>query len=130
MRSDSGGSASARSGTEPRHVCPHFHGAVELIGRRWTGAILYALADEGPLRFAELKEAVPGMSDRLLSTRLKELEKSGLVSREVQPGNRVHVSYALTTKGESLRPVMGTLRDWARRWHQASAAGAGRRAPT
>jgi len=90
-----------------------------LIGRRWTGAILYALVDEGPLRFADLKEAVPGMSDRLLSTRLKELESAGLVRREVTSGPRVKVSYQLTKKGESLKPVMGTLADWARRWHPA-----------
>jgi DNA-binding HxlR family transcriptional regulator len=100
-------------------VCPHFHGAVELIGRRWTGAILYALADGGTLRFADIKEAVPGMSDRLLSARLKELEDTGLVRREVRPGSRVRVSYELTRKGESLKPVMGNLRDWARRWHHA-----------
>ena len=77
MRSEQGGSASHEvdgTGTEPKHVCPHFHAAVELIGRRWAGAILYSLADDGPMRFAEVKEAVPGMSDRLLSTRLKELE--------------------------------------------------------
>ena len=104
---------------EPRHVCPHYHAAVELIGRRWTGAILYALADEGPLRFAELKEAVPGMSDRLLSTRLKELEGAGLVRREVQEGPRVHVSYELTAKGESLKPVLGAVKKWARQWHSA-----------
>ncbi|HET8593015.1 MAG TPA: helix-turn-helix domain-containing protein [Solirubrobacterales bacterium] len=103
---------------KPRQVCPHFHCAVELIGRRWTGAILYALTD-GPLHFAELKEAVPGMSDRLLSCRLKELEEADLVSREVLPGNRVRVSYELTEKGRSLEPVMGELRDWARHWHRA-----------
>ena len=104
---------------EPKHVCPHFHGAVELIGRRWTGAILYALADEGPLRFAELKECVPGMSDRLLSTRLKELEAAGLVRREVQQGRGLRVSYELTSKGDSLKPVMGSLQAWAQRWHPA-----------
>ncbi len=97
----------------PQRVCPHFHRAVELIGRRWTGAILYSLTD-GPLRFAELKAAVPGMSDRLLSTRLKELEEAGLVRREVHPGTPVRVSYELTSKGESLGPVIGNLRDWAR----------------
>lgn len=107
----------ATAEVEPKHVCPHYHAAVELIGRRWTGAILYALADEGPLRFAELKEAVPGMSDRLLSTRLKELESSGLVHREVQEGPRVHVSYELTPKGESLKPVIGAMKKWAREWH-------------
>jgi DNA-binding HxlR family transcriptional regulator len=91
---------------------------VELIGRRWAGAILYALTN-GPLHFAELKEAVPGMSDRLLSHRLKELEEAELVKREVQEGNRVRVSYELTAKGHSLEPVMGGLREWARHWHRA-----------
>jgi DNA-binding HxlR family transcriptional regulator len=91
---------------------------VELIGRRWAGAILYALTG-GPLHFAELKEAVPGMSDRLLSHRLKELEEAGLVKREVHPGKRIRVSYELTAKGHSLEPVMGGLREWARNWHRA-----------
>lgn len=108
----------ATGSAKPRQVCPHYHGAVELIGRRWAGAILYALTN-GPLHFAELKEAVPGMSDRLLSHRLKELEEAGLVRREVQPGNRVRVSYELTKKGHSLEPVMGELREWARSWHRA-----------
>ncbi|HET8593297.1 MAG TPA: helix-turn-helix domain-containing protein [Solirubrobacterales bacterium] len=108
---------STQGSAKPRQVCPYFHSAVELIGRRWTGAILYALTD-GPLHFAELKEAVPGMSDRLLSCRLKELEEAGLVSREVLPGNRVRVSYELTEKGRSLEPVIGELRDWARHWHR------------
>jgi DNA-binding HxlR family transcriptional regulator len=101
-----------------RKVCAHYQGAVELIGRRWAGAILYALAD-GPLHFSELKNAVPGMSDRLLSCRLKELEKAGLVSREVKEGTRVRVSYELTKKGHSLEPVMADLRAWAREWHPA-----------
>jgi DNA-binding HxlR family transcriptional regulator len=118
VRSETG-AGRARGTAKPRQVCPHFHGAVELIGRRWTGAILYALTD-GPLHFAELKEAVPGMSDRLLSCRLKELEEAGLVRREVQPGNRVRVSYELTRKGHSLEPVIGELREWARHWHRVA----------
>jgi DNA-binding HxlR family transcriptional regulator len=99
-------------------VCPHYQGAVELIGRRWSGAILYALTD-GPLRFAELRDSVPGMSDRLLSTRLKELEQSGLVARSVEEGTPVRVSYRLTRKGASLEPLIGELTQWARRWHRA-----------
>ncbi len=67
-------------------VCPHFHAAIELIGKRWTGAILSALT-EGPQRFAELVRAVPGLSDRLLSQRLRELEEEGLVEREVEAGH-------------------------------------------
>lgn len=118
MRSDSGKGPAASARPARKQVCPHYHRAIELIGRRWAGAILLALT-RGPLRFAELKESVPGMSDRLLSTRLKELEEAGLVRREVQPGSRVHVSYELTKKGQSLEPALGTLRDWARRWHPA-----------
>jgi DNA-binding HxlR family transcriptional regulator len=91
---------------------------VELIGRRWSGAILYALTD-GPRRFAELRGAVPGMSDRLLSARLKELEEAGLVERTVEEGTPVRVTYGLTAKGQSLEPVIGELRDWARRWHRS-----------
>lgn len=119
MRSDSGkGPTASERSAQPKQVCPHYHQAVELIGRRWAGAILLTLTN-GAMRFAELKESVPGMSDRLLSTRLKELEGAGLVRREVQPGSRVHVSYELTKKGRSLEPALGTLRDWARRWHPA-----------
>jgi DNA-binding HxlR family transcriptional regulator len=117
VRSEAG-AGHARGRAKPKQVCPHYHGAVELIGRRWAGAILYALTG-GPLHFAELKEAVPGMSDRLLSHRLKELEEAELVKREVKEGNRVRVSYELTAKGHSLEPVMGGLRDWARHWHRA-----------
>jgi DNA-binding HxlR family transcriptional regulator len=96
-------------------VCPHFHAAIELIGKRWTGAILSALT-EGPLRFGELAKAIPGLSDRLLSRRLRELEESGVVQREVEAGTPTRVSYSLTEKGADLRPAMSELRAWARRW--------------
>jgi DNA-binding HxlR family transcriptional regulator len=96
-------------------VCPHFHAAIELIGKRWTGAIVSALT-EGPLRFGELAKAVPGLSDRLLSQRLRELEDAGVVQREVKPGTPTRVSYSLTEKGADLRSTMSELRAWARRW--------------
>lgn len=104
-----------------RGVCPHFHAAIELIGKRWTGAIVCALT-EGPLRFGELGKLVPGLSDRLLSQRLRELEEEGLVEREVEPGAPVRVTYSLTAKGAELRPAIAELRSWARRWN-----GSGRR---
>jgi DNA-binding HxlR family transcriptional regulator len=96
-------------------VCPHFHAAIELIGKRWTGAIVCALIDR-PQRFGELAKAVPGLSDRLLSQRLRELEEAGVVEREVEPGSPVHVTYSLTEKGADLGPAIGELRLWARRW--------------
>jgi DNA-binding HxlR family transcriptional regulator len=99
-----------------RGVCPHFHAAIELIGKRWTGAILCALTD-GPLRFGELGRVVPGLSDRLLSQRLRELEEEGLVVREVEAGAPVHVTYSLTAKGAELGPAIAELRSWARRWN-------------
>lgn len=99
-------------------VCPHFHAAIELIGKRWSGAIVCALT-ERPLRFGELTKAVPGLSDRLLSQRLRELEEEGLVEREVEPGSPVHVTYSLTEAGAELRPAIDELGDWARRWKRA-----------
>lgn len=103
----------------PADVCPDFHSAIELIGRRWAGAILWALG-ESPHYFAELTAAVPGLSDRLLSRRLRELEAAGLVERSVEPGTPPRVSYALTRKGRELVPVMADLRSWARAWKLSS----------
>jgi DNA-binding HxlR family transcriptional regulator len=106
----------ATAATQPsKAVCPHFHAAIELIGKRWTGAILSALT-ERPLRFGELAKAVPGLSDRLLSQRLRELEDEGLVERVVEPGTPVRVTYSLTPKGADLGPAIAELRSWARRW--------------
>jgi DNA-binding HxlR family transcriptional regulator len=99
-------------------VCPHFHAAIELIGKRWTGAIVCVLA-ERPQRFGELGRAVPGLSDRLLSRRLRELEEEGLVEREVEPGSPVRVTYSLTAAGAELGPAIDELRTWARRWKRA-----------
>jgi len=108
------GSHSA-SGVEPASVCPHFHAAIELIGKRWTGAIVCALT-ERPMRFGELGKAVPGLSDRLLSQRLRELEEEGLVQREVEAGTPVRVTYSLTEIGTELGPAIGELKGWAKRW--------------
>jgi DNA-binding HxlR family transcriptional regulator len=98
-------------------VCPHFHAAIELIGKRWTGAIVCALT-EHPLRFGELSKAVPGLSDRLLSRRLRELEEKGVVERLVEPGTPVRVTYSLTEKGMGLGPAIAELRLWAQRWNR------------
>lgn len=96
-------------------VCPLFHEAIELVGRRWTGAILRALMD-GPLRFSEVAAAIPELSDRLLSERMKELEARGLVRREVISGPPLRVRYRLSPMGHELEPALGELQRWARRW--------------
>jgi len=96
--------------------CPYYHQAVELIGRRWTGAILEILLQSGPLRFSTIAAAVPDLSDRMLSDRLKELESYHLVERTVYPGPPVRVQYALTHAGLQLAPALEELKRWAQRW--------------
>src|ERR1700758_3173876 len=89
----------------PAHgCCPFYHEAVELVGRRWTGAILRVLMD-GPLRFSEVSQAVPELSDRLLSERMKELEARGMVERTVIPGPPLRVQYELSQMGSELEPA-------------------------
>jgi|SRR5579884_1669004 len=95
--------------------CPRFHHAVELIGRRWSGAIINAMIP-GPQCFNELLAVVPGLSDRLLTERLRELESEGLIRRSVLPGPPVRVSYELTESGKDLEPVLRALGRWAERW--------------
>ncbi len=96
-------------------VCPVFHRAVELIGRRWTGAILSAMLN-GATRFTDIIHAVPGLSDRLLSERLKELEAEGIVIRIVHPETPVRIEYHLTDKGRDLSSVTDAVAAWANRW--------------
>jgi DNA-binding HxlR family transcriptional regulator len=106
-------------GELPGAICPHFHHAIELIGKRWTGAIVCALTERS-MRYAELGKAVPGLSDRLLSQRLRELEEEGLVERQVEAGAPVRVVYSLTQAGQELNPALSELKSWAKRWKKAS----------
>jgi DNA-binding HxlR family transcriptional regulator len=102
---------------DPARVCAVYHQAIELIGKRWTGAILSILL-RGPMRFHSLISAIPGMSERLCADRLRELETAGLVSRRVLPGPPVGVEYALTDAGRDLNEALGALGKWAHRWLQ------------
>lgn len=110
-----GDGAQAPDGAPPATVCPRFHAAVELIGRRWAGAILFSLL-EGPRYYRELGATVPGVSDRLLSQRLRELEEERLVQRCVHEGPPARVSYALSDSGRDLEPAIRELHEWAKRW--------------
>jgi DNA-binding HxlR family transcriptional regulator len=95
--------------------CAPFTRAVELIGKRWTGAVLYAVL-AGRARFSEIARSVPGLSDRLLSERLKELEQEGMVIRTVRPTTPVQVTYEATDKGRDLLPIIRSLEAWAQDW--------------
>jgi DNA-binding HxlR family transcriptional regulator len=86
--------------------------AFQFLGKRWLGVILATLAD-GPLGFAELGRKVSGISDSVLAERLNELQLTGLISRDVQPGPPVSVSYTLSSSGRALIPSMHELSAWA-----------------
>src|ERR1051325_514076 len=113
VREDTGPSEQGVAGRS--ECCRLYHRAVELIGKRWTGAILLVLLD-GPLRFSEIRHLVPDLSDRLLSERLKELEGEEIVERRVLDGSPVRVEYALTSKGMALEPAVRALKSWANAW--------------
>jgi DNA-binding HxlR family transcriptional regulator len=96
-------------------VCSRFHRAIELIGSRWTGAILQTLL-QGKTRYAAIKAAIPDITDRMLSERLRSLEGEGLVVRAVVPESPVRVEYELTPKGRELQNALREIGSWAERW--------------
>ena len=96
-------------------VCDVFHRSIELIGKRWSGAIVSVML-KGSSRFGELRDAIPGISDRLLTERLKELEDEGIVTREVTATRPPQVSYELTDKGRALGPIIDSVAAWGHDW--------------
>lgn len=97
------------------HLCPKFESAFELLGKRWTGLIIHVL-QEGPKRFKDISSVIPGMSDRMLTERFKELESAGVIARHVYPETPVRIEYELTEKGKALEPVMVEVQKWAENW--------------
>jgi DNA-binding HxlR family transcriptional regulator len=92
--------------------CPKYEHAMSLLSKRWMGLIIRALLS-GETRFNAICTYVPGLSDRLLSERLKELEAEGIVERHVYPETPVRIEYTLTDKGRALRPVVDALQTWS-----------------
>jgi DNA-binding HxlR family transcriptional regulator len=107
---------------QPVDYSAPFQRAIELIGKRWSGPIIRALMSR-PARFNQLLMGIPGISDRVLTERLRELETEGLVERLVDPGPPVRVSYRLTPRGRALRPVIASIDAWAATWLTSSSNG-------
>jgi len=105
----------------PPELCARFHHASELIGRRWTGAIIFVLL-RSRCRFATLRTAIPDITDRMLSERLQELEQEGIVERTVIPDTPVRVEYALTKKGRGLAAAIEAIAEWSHKWMPAEPA--------
>jgi DNA-binding HxlR family transcriptional regulator len=125
MAASAANQAEATAELDRPPCCRLYHRAVELVGKRWSGAILLVLLD-GPLHFSGIKQLVPELSDRLLSERLKELEAEGIVERRVLDGSPVRVEYELTAKGHALEPAIRALKEWGREWLRPLEPAAGR----
>ncbi len=95
-------------------ICPRFEKAITMLSQRWTGLIIYQLLS-GPQRFCTIESSI-GVSGRLLSERLKDLESEGIVNREVFPETPVRIEYSLTEKGLSLEPLMKEIEQWSQTW--------------
>ena len=96
---------------EISHLCTNFHNAIEFLGKRWMGIVIYSLLD-GPKRYNEINSAIPGISDRLLTERLRDLEKEGLIKKNVLNTSPKKVEYELTTAGKDLEEVIHALIKW------------------
>lgn len=101
--------------TEDRTVCESFQRAAQLVAKRWTPQIVWVLLD-GRRRYSAVRDAIPEISDTLLSERLRELEEAGVVTRTVTPSTPVLIEYGLSDRGRELAVVMDGLSIWAERW--------------
>ena len=112
--------ARAPDGGEHEPICEHFQRAARLLARRWSPLIISALL-AGNGRFTDIRDSIPGLSDRLLSERLKELETAGIVTRTVIPATPVRIEYGLTEQGQDLSGLLDEMRAWAERWAPVTA---------
>lgn len=106
------------------HACPKYERAVQILGRRWTAVIIRALLG-GSRRFSEISAYVSPISDRLLSARLKDLEREGIVEKRVFLGTPVRIEYVLTERGLELREVVEAIQRWADKWESPQETGSG-----
>ena len=88
---------------------------LDLIGERWTILLLRDLLLEGPRKFQDFQGSLPGVAPNILSARLKAMEESGLIRRQLYSERPPRVEYVLTDKGKSLGPVVKAMRDWGRK---------------
>jgi DNA-binding HxlR family transcriptional regulator len=102
-------------------ICQHFQRAAELVGQRWVPQVIYVLLTAGTSRYTDIHDAIPGISDAMLSDRLKDLEAAKIITRDVEPSSPVRITYSLTDRGQELAAVLGELQVWAERWAKTPA---------
>ena len=96
-------------------MCPRFEKAVDILSKRWVALIVFQLLN-GQQRFSEIEAALPNLSGRVLSERLKELETEGVIKRDVIPETPVRIEYTLTEKGCALAPILEEISKWSSTW--------------
>lgn len=101
---------------DPEDACAPFDEAMVLLGRRWAGGVVRAMLT-GASRFTEIRNATPGITDRTLSIRLRDLEAAGIIERRTVDDRPPRSDYRLTARGRSLEPVLDAVERWARDWH-------------
>jgi DNA-binding HxlR family transcriptional regulator len=100
---------------EAEKLCPRVEAAFGLFAKKWNGLIIHTLL-AGELYFCDIEKAIPALSARLLSLRMKELEREAIVERHVSVSSPIRVSYSLTEKGRALEPIVCAIEEWARTW--------------
>ncbi|PIC64110.1 MarR family transcriptional regulator [Sporosarcina sp. P13] len=102
------------------NICPRFEKAISLLSQRWTALIIYQMVS-GPHRFCSLQSSI-GISGKVLSERLKDLELKGIIKRDVIPETPVMIEYSLTEKGYALKPVLNEIENWSQSWVEVKSA--------
>ena len=97
-----------------KELCPRFEKAMSIMSQRWTGLVIYQLLN-GPQRFSELESSI-GISGKVLSDRLKDLESQEITQRLVYAETPVRIEYSLTEKGKALEPVLRSIEQWSQTW--------------
>jgi DNA-binding HxlR family transcriptional regulator len=112
----------SRATPVPTGECSVIEDVMSILGRAWAGAVVQAILD-GSERFNDIARAIPGVTDGMLSARLRELCARGLVERAVDPGPPVSVTYRLTDAGRDVAPVLEAVRAFGRTHPEVIAAG-------
>ncbi|PKK97465.1 MAG: transcriptional regulator [Tenericutes bacterium HGW-Tenericutes-3] len=99
-----------------QELCPKMEKTLNLLGKKWVGLILYALID-GPKKFGEIEKYIPNISARVLTERLKELEKINIIEKHIYNEFHIRIEYELTKKGVDLNDSFETIYKWAQKWN-------------
>lgn len=97
-------------------LCPKVEKTLTLLGKKWIGLIVFSLLEK-PRKFSEIEQFINGISGRMLTERLKELETEGIIKKEILSTTPIKIEYSLTRKGIDLTETYSKISDWADKWN-------------